>query len=520
MQLSPSVKRILGIVAIWLGLFGVFSIPAWQTLQWPVFSSPDETANYSFAQQDKATSQTKIPTVLPGASRSVLNNGTALVPGSFVFFPHLLGFIGKVLGTFGMLMFGPALASTAMLAWWSLLKRSFGSAVAWWSTVILASFPTFWFYAGRGMWQNGVFTSLLILGLWCGQQTWRTRWWGSAMLTGLVWGTMLAIRPSEVSWVVPGLIVFALLSWKHIPWRMTLIAGAVALVPMLALFVFQKQTYGELAAVGYRANGAFSPAPIVQELNTFQQVKNVFFPFGTKPGVAWERLKVYAVGPLGYILIPGAVGIFWLGLQKWRDPTHRAVLGGSLVGGLLLVILYGNYKFVEFPAIREPVLDLSYLRYWLPLVPLAALGCGYALGKLQVKSQVTWRLSWVLGGAMLVVSTWLVLNDSTIGILHTWPRVAEAQAQSRWLVEQIPAGSVVLAGSRDKLVFPRRHAIGFDGTIPPGDEQYTNLPAGTRLFITLSNPDQQYLVSQRFPGRKQSSPLVGPNGITLVELSQ
>ncbi len=520
MRLSPPIRRILGITAIWLGLFGVFGIPAWQTLQWPVFSSPDETANYSFAQQGKTTSQTRIPTVLPGAPRSVLNNGTALVPGSFVFFPHLLGFIGKVLGTFGMLMFGPALAATAILAWWFFLKRSFGSPVAWWSTVMLVSFPTFWFYAGRGMWQNGVFTSLLIFGLWCGQQAWRTRWWGSAMLTGLVWGTALTIRPSEVSWVVPGLVVFTLLAWKRIPWRMTLIAGVVALVPILALFAFQKQTYGEVAAVGYRTNGVFSPSPIVQELNTLQQVKNVFFPFGTKPGVAWERLKTYAVGPLGYILIPGAIGIVWLGIRKWKATMFRAVLVGSVVAGFLLVVLYGNYKFVEFPAIREPVLDLSYLRYWLPLAPLAALGCGYIFGMLQSRSMIARRFSWVLGTAIVVVSLTLLMTDNTIGILHTWPRVAEAQAQSRWLISQIPERSVVLAGSRDKLVFPRRHAIGFDGTIPPGDTQYTDLPAGAGLFIILSNPDQQYLVTQRFPGKIQSSPLVGPGGITLVELTQ
>ncbi|MEK7631287.1 MAG: hypothetical protein AAB445_00265 [Patescibacteria group bacterium] len=508
-------KRYWWGVGIWVALFSFYSITAWQQLPWPVFSSPDETANYAFAQQARATGSTYIPTTAPGAPRSVINTGTRLVPGSFVFFPHLLGFVGKVSGTFGMLMFGPALAASAVLAWFFFTRRVFGSrTIAWVSTVFLASFPTFWFYAGRGLWQNGVFTSLLILSIAATAWAWRTRFWGTSAVCGLVWGITVVVRPSEFSWIAPGVIVGLLLAWRYIPWRQVGVATLCAFVPTLCLVLFQWQTYESPAAIGYRPAGAFSPAPIVQQLNTFQQVKNVFFPFGTNPRTAWEHFRDYGVQPVSYAVLPGLAGLLWL---AWRSPRPaRHFLAASAVSGVFLVLLYGNYRFIEYPAVREAVLDGSYLRYWLPLAILLALGWGGAIRAIS-GTRTGRTVGFVLLAGALALNVTLLVSDRTIGLAQTTPRIREAQAQSRWIIKNTPADAVVIAGSRDKLVFPRRHAIGFDGTVPAsmdlGDD-----PDRLPTYILLSNAGQVSLLENAFPTLVGATPVIGPAGLALVRL--
>jgi len=514
--MSSIPKRYWWVGGIWLVLFGLYSLTAWQQLSWPVFSSPDETANFAFAQQDRHTSNTLIPTTAPGAPRGIINTGKALVPGSFVFFPHLTGFVGKVSGTFGMLMLGPALAASAVLAWWFFVRRLFDSSVvAWTSSAVLATFPTFAFYAGRGLWQNGVFVSLLILSIAATAWAWRVRHWGVSAGTGLLWGVLLAIRPSEISWLLPGLVAGALLGWRHIPWKHIAVAAACAVVPIACLFIFQQRTYGSATSIGYRPAGALDPSPIVQNLNTFQQVKNVFFPFGTNPKTAWENFRTYGVTPVAYVVLPTLVGVFWL---AWRAPASaRRFLLTAIVAGFFLALLYGNYRFVEYPAVREAVLDGSYLRYWLPLVPLVALGVG---GLVQALGQHRFgrRLGWVLAGGIVAVNVSLFLFDNTVGLVRTLPRLREAQAESRWIASVTPSHAVIVAGSRDKLVFPYRHAIGFNGTVPSA-LTLGDAPARFPTYILLSNASQIDLLPAAFPDLVASERVVGPNGLTIVRLA-
>lgn len=502
-------------VLAWVLAFGIFSITAWQQVSWPTFSSPDETANYAFAQQDRQTSATRIPTTLPGAPRSVINTGTALVPGSFVFFPHLLGFVGKVAGTLGMLLFGPALAASAVLAWYVLLRTLFGSekfAVA--STIILATVPTFWFYANRGFWQNGVFTSVLILAVAATAWAWKARQWGVSALSGLLWGVVVAIRPSEVAWLIPGLVVAFGLNWRALPWKQFGIALGTAVVPVLALFLFQWQTYSNPTAIGYRTTGAFDPAPIVQQLSTFHQVKNVFFPFGTNIGTAWERFQKYGVTPLSYVVLPSLLGLGWL---LWRGPhAAKKFIVAGLVSGFFLFVLYGNYAFIEYPAVREAVLDGSYLRYWLPLLVLVSIGWGGIVTMLWQHS-VGKRLAYPLVGAVLAVNFVLIVSDDTIGLAKTLPRIREAQAQSRWIIDNTPTNALVLAGNRDKLVFPRRHSIGFNTTIPLR-KNFSGPVGDYPVFVVMSNVHQAKELEVTYPEfRVVVVDDVGPN-IALAQL--
>ena len=224
------------------------------------------------------------------------------------------------------------------------------------ATLTLATFPTFWFYRQPGLVAEwGIHQRayhLVVVDNSCVESAHVEH----QPACGFHVGVALAIRPSEISWVAPALVTFLLLSWKTVPWRHVGLACLAAVVPLLALLAFQQQSYGKLAAGGYRES-AFEPAPIARSLSTFKQVKNVFFPFGTKPDIAWQRFTTYGIGPVAYVAIPGLLGFCWLLARRWRNRPQRAVLVSILVGSSLLVLLYGNFRFIEFPAVRTPVLD-------------------------------------------------------------------------------------------------------------------------------------------------------------------
>jgi hypothetical protein len=181
------------------------------------------------------------------------------------------------------------------------------------------------------------------------------------------------------------------------------------------------------------------------------------------------------------------------------------------------VLLYGNFRFIEYPAVREPVLDYSLLRYWLPLAVLESLGiCALVIS--TKRFIVAKSITAVLGGGILVFSLALIGFDNTIGLRWTLPRISHWQEQSRWLINNKPPGSLVIAGSIDKLIFPRRHVIGYDGIIQPGTGDVGNLSSKTRVYAITSNIMQRGLLEQRYPAYTVDEPLVGPEGVVLFPL--
>jgi 4-amino-4-deoxy-L-arabinose transferase-like glycosyltransferase len=500
----------------WLALFGIFSVTAWQQLAWPTFSSPDETANYAFAQQVRETGVAAMPTTLPGSPRSVLNTGTHLVPGSFVFFPSFLGTVGKLTGTFGMLMFGPALAATAILAWWFFLRRHYGSTCAWVASAVLATVPTFWFYSSRGLWQNGVFTCVLMLSVALSALAWQKRWWPLSVFTGISWGIAFAIRPSEAPWLVPGIIVATALVWRSIPWKHVAIAVACAALFIPLTFALQRQTYGSVTGSGYRPEGIFIPSKTTESSSWIQRTVNAFFPFGTNPWRALQRFATHSQ-PIGAVTILGFGGVLFVLFRRSTSQATRAVVTGSLVSAALLIVLYGNYTFVEYPVSRVPTLGISYLRYWLPLVPLFAFGIGALAQWLQ-----TFRR---FGLAVALVGTGLVVGlnvhpllTSDVGPRSTIPQFQRQQAESRWIVANTPMNAIVVGN--DKATFPRRHAVGVNAaTLLPVDtiQSYAKLAP---VYIYLGSVGAASAAEATYASLQHSELIQGPNNATLMPFPQ
>lgn len=501
----------------WLVLFGFFSMTAFHVADWPVFSSPDETANYAFAAQFQHDNSVILPVDHnAGSPRSVVNRGFVLTPASFGFFPAFLGSVGKVAGSASMLFVGPALAATAALCFWALARRVLQSATAaTWATAVFATAPTYWFYASRGFWQNGVFTSLLVIAAWLATHAAARRWWPVSALCGLVAGLAVATRPSELVWLVPAFLVALVLLWKRVRWVHLGIGVVAAILPVLALLSLQDVTYGDPLAVGYRQAGLFTASTSVNDVGTVQRVREALFPFGTSVRAAVDRFSTNGIPPLSYLVIVGVAGFAWLLLRSRTTHVTRSLLVSAFVGGAVLILLYGNYRFVEYPVSRIPTLGSSYLRYWLPLIPLFSIGVGALVQELRARGWLGRGLAWTFGVALLVLNLTHVAT-ADIGVLRTFPRFSEWQAQSRWVVEQTPPQAVIVAGSNDKLVFPRRQAIGFDGGIPPASLDLAQLARTVPAYVLLGSTAHAEQLQQRYAGSVAFELAEGPGGLILL----
>ncbi|MFA6587781.1 MAG: glycosyltransferase family 39 protein [Patescibacteria group bacterium] len=512
-------NRYAYIVLIWLVLFIFYGLTAWKVLSLPVFSSPDETANYIFATQYKNTGQIPIPMdiYLPGSWRSIINNGQAFVPGSFTFFPALLGLIGKIFQKFGILMFGPALAATAIVCWWYFVKKiTDNKASAWFAAVFLASLPIYWFYANRGLWQNGIFTSLLIINLYLLIIAWEKKFWPISLLTGVMWGTMVAIRPSEAVWLIVGLLVVLVINWRKLPYKQMLIAIIGGVLPLVILFGLQKQTYGNYLSIGYKPTSALEPSATLQETDSYHKLKNIFFPFGTDSNRAIKTFSKNAVKPLTYIFITGIVCLVWLLSDKKANKRTKYFIISGLVGGLALILLYGNYKFIEYPVSDEATLGSSYLRYWLPLFIIISFSFGWSGSRLFSANKFLKYLIMLATGIILGINLNTIWS-SDIGIRQTFPFFKNMQEQSRWVKANTPENSVIIGN--DKIVFPPRQAVGVNGGNVKISNFNNSLPELAPTYIFLFNTGDYQRIKIEFDKFKVDNLLDGPGGSGLVQIT-
>ncbi|RJO59322.1 hypothetical protein C4546_02990 [Candidatus Parcubacteria bacterium] len=510
-------NKFVVIFLLWLALFGFYSFTAWNILDWPVFSSPDETANFIFAKEYENSSDLIIQSKPSANWRSIMNSQGILTPGSFVFFPAFLGMLGKFFGNLGILMIGPFLASLAVIFWWKLVKSLSGDKrMAWLASVILATLPIFWFYANRGLWQNGVFTSFLIINLFFLILAWKKRHWALSLATGLLWGVMLAIRPSEIIWLVSGLMVYCVFNFKKIPLKHLGWFSLGAFLPLGILFSLQGHTYGNLLSSSYRAEGVFTIQAEVNESSVFTKIKAIFFPFGVNPAKAFSTFYQEVVKPFWYFFVLGVPGLilFFFRWRQWPD-LRRFVLYG-LISVFFLIVLYGNYQFIEYPALSKPTLDSSYFRYWLPVLVFLCLGNAKILAEIF---QLQNRFYKLVASALLigVLGFGLVLIwNSEIGIKENFTKFELWQKQSRWLYANTPVNAVVIG--TDKLIFPPRTAVGYNGFQIPLDRINAQTLAAGEVYVFLANPAELARLKLNLPEFNFSEILPGPGDSGLVKV--
>lgn len=448
------VVALVGVVATWF----VAVSDGW-------FLSPDEMANATFARQVATTGSLAIPAPAPDlvgvvAPRlTVLGPNGSLVPASFVTFPFLLGSLGALLGA-GVIPFLPlvlfvgSVVAVARIADWY-----FGARAARLATLLYVVHPVVLFYASRTLWHNGSFLWLLLLG-WAALTEGARRASRGWVAAGALLGSLaIAIRPSEVGWV----LVFAagvLVSLRPLP-RRAWVAIAIAPLLVLALLLWQQAvTYGSPVSVGYGSGPLPGVTPAARALSLIDRARQLVFPFGLRParalGLAGAFLTRWAAIPT----VLGLVGV----IVSLRSAVgrRRPIAVGALFATLWLLLYYGSSEFSETFTRSQVGLGSSYLRYWLPALALLTLFAPTGLAWLRARGVLGRRGA----GALLVATITLGLQawivDPEFGLVKAARRdLADLAAIRRDVLAAVPPDAVIAAGALDKALAPERSVIGY-----------------------------------------------------------
>ncbi len=157
--------------------FTIYSIPL---ASFTIFNSPDENANFVFAEYFARTGDLRIPlTQSEGfvgqefiTPRSVISHNGFFIPGGFIGLPLIYGFLAKFfspitqLPNYPITFFTPFFAILGVLAFFGIIRRILNDRVAFISALLLFIHPALWYWASRIMMNNVLFVSLVLIGLY------------------------------------------------------------------------------------------------------------------------------------------------------------------------------------------------------------------------------------------------------------------------------------------------------------------------------------------------------------------
>ncbi|PIX61990.1 hypothetical protein CO057_03295 [Candidatus Uhrbacteria bacterium CG_4_9_14_0_2_um_filter_41_50] len=488
------------------------------------FNSPDENANFVFAEQF-ANKQTfkindSINLELAGIvhPRSSIALADSIVPISFLGLPFIAGLIGSVFGSNTMLWITPLLALLSILAWRSLiLKFTDNKQIADLSALFLMIHPAFWLYSARVMMHNVGFVAFLILSLWfafvgirsfcSGYEAIKGEkildWSGSGIMLGLA----LSFRTSEIIWLTIITIALLIVYRKFVSWK-NLGTFLISLLIVLSGFgALNYSTYGSPFETGYtikKSDMIDSPQlwedqeGQIDEVDAIDHIINVIpfanylFPFGFH-----ERNIINNVWAYGFLLYPWMTVLAIVGLifvvreKKWREYIW-ITLGLSV----WLAIVYGSWKFNDNPDAGVITLGNSYVRYWLPLFVLGSAFCAVGVQKISELAKNKWQMviKVTIVILMTISSSMLVLYGED-GLVKTRQSLVDIQVKHDIIIEQTSEDSIIIVDMVDKYLWPDRRVV-----MPLRSElTYSSIPKMLELAdvyyfgITFPESDINYL---------------------------
>ncbi len=419
-----------------------------------IYLSPDETAVAVSAVQFASTGAmrvhddllTQVPWLRP---RSFVTQGANIVPVGFLGMSLLAGLLLKVLGGWSLGWLTPLLALSALYPLWHLargLRNGPRAAVL----LVWASFPTIILYANRGLFPNLPVVCLMLWAAWLLNEGRRGR---PLVIAALLTGLALALRPTELPWVLVWCITAVALRTKteHKVMKVRdwpLLVFAFSLFPVVAAYLAW-QTYGSPWAIGYwlHDSGAAVPGTVEAAGLTW------WWPFGFHPRNVLFNLRGYLLEYLAPWTAVAALGAL-LTIRRSRPSRILALAGLCTLG--LLVLVYGQSVYQDHVGLNVVSLGNSFLRYILPFVPFIALAVGWTCDQLFVLRPTRLTLAVLFMGVWVLTSfgVWSATARDKEGLVQDVQEL-ERYGDIRRIARQIvPADSAVLSDRSDKIFFP------------------------------------------------------------------
>ncbi|MBI5465827.1 MAG: glycosyltransferase family 39 protein [Candidatus Kerfeldbacteria bacterium] len=494
----PERLTVAGLIATAVVLYSSFSwgLPASR------YNSPDEAANAYFAGR-LAQGQTlaapvplnnKLPAPIIHPRSTVVVQGN-LVPASFLGWPLLAGAWGRIFGAGWLPFLTPLGAILGLLCFYSIIRELFDRRTAVISTMLLVFLPAYWYYHARSLFHNALFFDLLLASAWFMLQSLRQQKSWYYLGAGLAVGLAVAVRTSEIFWILSSGLLWLVLSWRQVKPRYLPLLGLGALLGFAPVLWANYAVYGQVLSVGYRAGLKF---PLSDLRATTSLLGELILPFGFHPRAILSNTYNYLLGLSWWWAVLATGGLAWL-LARWRglSSEQRAFTLKGFLACLWLVVLYGSWSFHDNPDPQAITLGTSYVRYWLPLYAFLLWPAGAFLSWLW-GLKAGWLRAAVAGlvGVYTILSFTLVFYDPQEGLLKIRANIKRFEQVGRAVQQATEPESVIVSGNTEKNYWPERQEI--VSLLNPSDYQTVRqlLEAGTpvyRFHPTWSPPDLRYM---------------------------
>ncbi len=412
-----------------------------------LFNSPDEMATAFWlgsqaAGQGLAFSEPLNALVQNSLHpRSVnVNAGGQLVPGSFlgqILFYGLFSRLSWIL----TLLLTPLLALSALVAFYWLNKKYFGSKAALITVGALAFYPAWWYYSARGFLPNVPFVSCLILSVWSFVY-WQERfglknyWSYAAGATFL--SLAMFIRPAEIVWLLGILLVLAIYYRRQIFWPGLVLASWPFIIFAGLTWFYQSSLYDSALTTGYDQLSGGRRAwwswiwPFGFDLkNIIKSVYNYIFV------LSW-----WYAGPL-------ALSWLWF-VYKTKNYFYPLVTAGL---ALWLAIVYGSWSIMDTPA-GLVTIGGAYARYWLPVFVMLLPLFGWSAAELLSKTNKKITLA---VGAFLVIAFSLSIYQtfwSADGLFTIRDNLTSYEHIRQSAIQQLRGQGIIITDRHDKVFWP------------------------------------------------------------------
>lgn len=456
------------------------------------FSSPDETANYYFIRQLSEHNRLQVHDAFQGMAdglvrpRSIAYINGNFVPGSFLGMIVLYGLLAKIAPIAAIQFFTPVFSVLGVIFFYLLLCRIFQKNIAFISALLLYCLPPFWYYASRGLFHNVLFVVFLIIALYVlviafDNKSRKTVTIALFFCAGLLFGTAILVRTSEITWVLMVLLVIFLAKRRQC--RIIIFPSFVIglALPIVFLLIMNAHLYGSPLTFSYPLfqSESINGPESTTEMTVLTKFFSIILPFGIQWHDIGHSFYSYIISLIPWLTIPLIIGLlnslrsrvvvmgkkFISGIPQLGKEINRKESVYLLIYFLIslwLVIYYGSFKFSEQYNHSVVLLGSSYVRYFLPIyifgLPFAVNGI-YLISSWAKSKKFSEFISIILLCFFVFASISMTVIDSQQGLATLRHDVQNNSSINSIISNKIANNAIIIAGYADKIFFPTHQVI-------------------------------------------------------------
>lgn len=447
-----------------------------------IFNSPDENANFVFIEQFAKHTTLQIAHAYDYGEwssyvhpRSTFADfGNYILPVGFWGIMIIYGMFAKFFGASAVVYATPLLSIALAWSLYFIWKKIFDERTAFFATFLFFLHPVVWYYSARSLLPNMPFVSFLGIGAFflfirpisVYVKKYHLWWIDDVPGISFILGALL-IRPNEVLWVAPAMLVIIIAFRKNIPIK-RFILWMIASVIFLCGFLYINNLVYASASGGYVISNSL---PVAHWYTWF-------LPFGFHPKIILQAGYVYFVKMYWWLVLPSLIGIlFFISEQFSGSARARAIFQKNKAQSLyffifvfvstFLFIYYGSNIDISFSL---KTIGVAYSRYWTPIhilsLPFIFLGFK-KLAELHTTSAMFGIFAEVYIGAALLLAPHLVYSGVD-GLPAVQTQLTYIEQVRFDVLQNTPKDSIIVTDREDKFFWPGRAVMVrfFDPAIP------------------------------------------------------